>query len=401
MQGKYKNLIPAFALSYVSRFARMNEPPTVSTQEQPGEIGLVEWHDFTSNEPFTFDCGDTLPGFTLRYETYGKLNAEGSNAILICHALSGDHHCAGIHSMNDRKTGWWDNMIGPGKPIDTNKFFVICSNVIGGCQGSTGPSSIHPESGEPYHLDFPVVSIRDMVRAQYRLITDGLGLSSLYAVAGGSMGGMQVLQWGIEYPHVVERMLPLATTARQGAQAIAFNEVGRLAIMQDPDWENGAYPVGEGPRVGLAVARMMAHITYLSDEGLEEKFGRSRVPAAARDLFAAEFQVESYLRYQGQSFINRFDANTYLYLSKAIDRFDLYGPTGFLEDQLEPVQARTLVIGFTSDWLFPPSQNRNITHALLRCGKDASYAEVDMSLGHDSFLVHAPELYRLIRNFLN
>lgn len=378
----------------------MNEPPTVSTVDQPGDIGLVEWKDYISREAFTFECGSTLPGFTLRYETYGRLNATRDNAILICHALSGDHHCAGIHSMKDRKTGWWDNMIGPGKPIDTNRYFVICSNVLGGCQGSTGPSSPNPDTGKPYHLDFPVVSVRDMVRAQYRLLTDGLGLDTVHAVVGGSMGGMQVLQWGIDYPDKVNRLLPLATTARQGAQAIAFNEVGRLAIMQDPDWLNGAYPLGEGPRVGLAVARMMAHITYLSDEGLEEKFGRTRVPAAARDLFAAEFQVESYLRYQGQSFINRFDANTYLYLSKALDRFDLYGPEGRLEDQMEKVEARTLVIGFTSDWLFPPSQNRDITYALLRCGKDASYAEIDMSLGHDSFLVHAPELYELVRSFL-
>lgn len=388
-------------LSYLCRFASMNEPPIVSTLDQPGDIGLVEWKDYTTEEPYTFECGSTLPGFTLRYETYGRMNADRSNAILICHALSGDHHCAGIHSMKDRKTGWWDNMIGPGKPIDTNRFFVICSNVLGGCQGSTGPSSINPATGEAYHLDFPVVSVRDMVRAQYRLLTEGLGLDTVFAVVGGSMGGMQVLQWGIEYPHMVQRLLPLATTARQGAQAIAFNEVGRLAIMQDPDWQNGAYPVGEGPRVGLAVARMMAHITYLSDEGLEEKFGRSRVPTAARDLFAAEFQVESYLRYQGQSFINRFDANTYLYLSKALDRFDLYGPDGHLEDAMQKVEARTLVIGFTSDWLFPPSQNRAITHALLRCGKDASYAEIDMSLGHDSFLVHAPELYELVRSFLS
>lgn len=379
----------------------MYEPPTASTEEQPGEIGLVQWHDFHSRVPFDCDSGDTLPEFKLRYESYGKLNSDRSNAILICHALSGDHHCAGIHSLKDRKPGWWNNLIGPGKPVDTNKYFVICSNCLGGCQGSTGPTSVNPDSGKPYNLDFPLVSIRDMVRAQHLLLTNGLKLDTLYAVMGGSMGGMQVLQWGIEFPGFVRKLLPMATTSRQNAQAIAFNEVGRLAIMQDPAWLNGEYRDGVGPNVGLAVARMMAHITYLSDAGLEEKFGRDKVAAnAARSLFDAEFQVESYLRYQGQSFINRFDANSYLYLTKALDRFDLFSPTGRLEDQLEKIQSRTLVVGFKSDWLFPPAQNRSIVHAMLRCGLNASYAELDLTLGHDSFLVHAPDLYDLINNFL-
>jgi len=379
----------------------VNEPPLESVHELPGEVGLVQWRDFVSNEPFVFDSGATLPGFTLRYETYGTLNAARDNAILVCHALSGDHHCAGIHSLNDRKPGWWNNMIGPGKPVDTSRFFVICSNCLGGCQGSTGPSSLNPATGRPYHLDFPLLSVRDMVRAQHRLITRELGIDCLFAVIGGSMGGMQVLQWAIEYPQQVRKILPMATTARQSAQAIAFNEVGRVAIMQDPDWRGGDYEAGAGPDVGLSVARMMAHITYLSDKGLEEKFGRERIQTGqARALFDAEFEVESYLRYQGQSFINRFDANTYLYLTKALDRFDLYGPSGRLEEALEKVAARTLVVGFTSDWLFPPAQNRAIVHALLRCGKHASYAEIDMSLGHDSFLVHAPVLYRMVSSFL-
>ncbi|MDP0500199.1 MAG: homoserine O-acetyltransferase [Verrucomicrobiota bacterium JB022] len=379
----------------------MQEPEQVDTFAHSGEVGLVEWHDFVSSRPFTFVNGETLPGFRLRYETYGKLNAARDNAILICHALSGDHHCAGVHSIRDRKPGWWNNMIGPGKPIDTNRFFVICSNCLGGCQGSTGPTSINPETGHAYHLDFPVVTIADMVRAQHRLLTEELGLDQLFAVVGGSMGGMQVLEWGVRYPEMVRRLLPMATTARQNAQAIAFNEVGRLAIVQDPNWNNGAYPQGHGPHVGLAVARMMAHITYLSDTGLDQKFGRERVSrAAARTLFDAEFQVESYLRYQGQSFTNRFDANTYLYFTKALDRFDLYGESGRLEETFAPVQARTLVIGFTSDWLFPPRQNRDIALALLRAGKQASYAEIDLPLGHDSFLVHAPELYDLVERFL-
>lgn len=379
----------------------MIDPPTASTETQPGEVGLVQWKDFRRPEGFTFESGETLPELVLRYETYGKLNAARDNAILICHALSGDHHCAGIHQMADRKTGWWNNFIGPGKAVDTGKYFVICSNCLGGCQGSSGPTSIDPRTGSAYGMSFPWVSIRDMVRAQFLLLSEELGLESLYAAIGGSMGGMQVLQWGIEYPGFVRKLVPMATTARQGAQAIAFNEVGRLAIMQDPDWQNGQYPEGQGPNVGLAVARMMAHITYLSDAGMEKKFGRDRVsPAEDSTRFGAEFQVERYLRYQGQAFINRFDANTYLYLTKALDRFDLHGESGSLEDQLRGIQAATLVVGFKSDWLFPPAQNRAIVHALLRCGLPASYAELDMALGHDSFLVHAPELYRLVKCFL-
>ncbi|MFP4281836.1 MAG: homoserine O-acetyltransferase [Opitutales bacterium] len=380
----------------------MENHDPLSPADEPGEVGLVQWQDFVSEEPFTFFSGETLPGFTLRYETYGRLNAARDNAVLVCHALSGDHHCAGVYDLRDRKPGWWNNLIGPGKAVDTTRYFVICSNVLGGCQGSTGPSSLNPATGRRYDLDFPLVSIRDMVAAQHRLLTRELGIERLAAVIGGSMGGMQALQWAIDYPELVERILPLATTARQGAQAIAFNEVGRLAIMQDPKWKGGAYGPGNGPDVGLAIARMMAHITYLSDQGMEEKFGRERVATGdARERFGAEFQVESYLRYQGQSFINRFDANSYLYISKALDRFDLYGPEGHsLEDSLAPVKARTLVVGFTSDWLFPPAQNRAIVHALLRAGKQASYAEIAMDFGHDSFLVDAPELYTLVRDFL-
>ncbi|MGF1485174.1 MAG: homoserine O-acetyltransferase [Opitutales bacterium] len=365
----------------------------------PGEVGLVRWQDFECRQPLEFERGGRLESFTLRYETYGRLNAARDNAILVCHALSGDHHCAGYYSLDDRKPGWWNNLIGPGKPLDTDKFFIICSNSIGGCQGSTGPSSTNPATGEPFALDFPALTIRDMVAAQARLI-DHLGIDTLRCVVGGSMGGMQVLQWGIDFPERVRQILGLATTARQSAQAIAFNEVGRQAIIRDAGWNEGHYAPGEGPDVGLAIARMMAHITYLSDQGLEEKFGRSRREARSREFFDVEFEVESYLRYQGQSFVNRFDANTYLYFTKALDRFDLYGETGSLEDTLARIQARTLVVGFSTDWLFPPSQNREIVHALLRCRKDATYAEVDMPLGHDSFLVDAPELGDLIRAFL-
>ncbi|MBN2068529.1 MAG: homoserine O-acetyltransferase [Opitutales bacterium] len=378
----------------------MNDAQSM-TPEIPGDVGLVEYHDFLCEQPFTFDCGKTLPGFVLRYETYGHLNREKNNAVLICHALSGDHHCAGIHSLKDRKPGWWDNLIGPGKSIDTNRYFVICSNVLGGCQGSSGPSSINSQTGEPYFLDFPEVSIADMVRAQYLLLTQQFELSELHAAVGGSMGGMQVLQWGIAYPGFAKRIIGLATTGRQYAQTIAFNDVGRCAIMQDPNWNEGRYEAGKGPDVGLAVARMMAHITYLSDKGMENKFGRQRKASDQGNPFAAEFEVENYLRYQGKSFISRFDANSYLYITKALDHFDLYGESGQMEDSLCAMESRVLIVGFTSDWLYPPEQNRDIVHALLRCGKDATYAQLNMDLGHDSFLLHAPELYQLIENFIN
>src|SRR3990172_1757531 len=252
------------------------DSPNAQPATGAGEVGLVEPRDFVYPQPFTCESGQVLPGFTLRYETYGRLNAARDNTVVICHALSGDHHCAGIHAPDGKKTGWWNNFIGPGKAVDTSRFHVLCANVLGGCQGSTGPSSANPATGRPFGRDFPFVTIRDMVRAQ-KLLCDHLGLASLHAVIGGSMGGMQVLQWGIEYPAFVRRLIPLATTARESAQAIAFNEVGRQAIMQDPDWNQGDYPKGGGPRVGLAVARMMAHITYLSDEGMDKKFGRRMV----------------------------------------------------------------------------------------------------------------------------
>lgn len=379
----------------------MNDATQLPGRLEGGEVGLVEPQDFVSAEPFAFESGGEIPGFTLRYETYGRLNRERSNAVLVCHALSGDHHCAGIHHLSDAKTGWWNNLIGPGKALDTRQYFVIGVNCLGGCQGSTGPGSVDPRTGRRYQLAFPVLSILDMVRAQARLL-DHLGIDRLAAVIGGSMGGMQVLQWGVEFPDRVERMLAMATTARQNAQAIAFNEVGRCAIMQDPAWNGGDYEPGSGPSVGLAIARMMAHITYLSDRGMDEKFGRSRRAGveAVAEKFGVEFEVESYLRYQGRSFTHRFDANTYLYFTKALDRFDLAAATGSLDAAFAPVRARTLVVGFSSDWLFPPSQNRTLVHALLRAGKEATYAELDTDLGHDSFLVESPELYDLVRAFL-
>ena len=382
----------------------------------PGEVGLVQPRDFNYSHPFAFKNGRVLPGFTLRYETYGSLNPACDNAVLICHALSGDHHCAGWHSPDERKPGWWNNFIGPGKAVDTRRFFVVCPNVLGGCQGSTGPSSIDPQTGFSYGIRFPFVTILDMVRSQ-KLLLDHLGVAGLHAVIGGSMGGMTATLFAIEFPDLVRRVLAMATTTREGAQAIAFNEVGRQAIMEDPGWHKGDYPRDGGPRVGLAIARMMAHITYLSDASLDRKFGRRIVPLNSPDkaaveglaspsaqsgltYFDAQFEIESYLRHQGQSFINRFDANSYLYITRALDHFDLAQAYGSLEQAFAPVQAETLVVGFGSDWLFPPEQNRAIVMALLRAGKRASYAELATDLGHDSFLLQSEALYQLARGFL-
>jgi len=389
------------------------------------DVGLITSQDYVFPRPFTFKNGQQLNGLTLRYETYGALNATRDNAVLICHALSGNHHAAGWNSATDKKPGWWNNLIGPGKAVDTRRFFVICANVPGGCSGSTGPSSPNPATGEAYGLRFPALTILDMVRAQ-KLLLDHLGVAELHTVIGGSMGGMTAMLFAIEFPAFTRRLLAMATTAREGAQAIAFNEVGRQAIMQDPGWNNGDYPRDGGPRVGLAIARMMAHITYLSDASMDRKFGRrtirsraqspqlsaefpvsqlstlnSQPPAAtpAAD-FNLQFEVESYLRHQGQTFINRFDANSYLYITRALDQFDLDHAYGSLEQAFAPVLAESLVVGFTSDWLFPPEQNRQIALALLRAGKRASYAELATDLGHDSFLLESEELYALIRGFL-
>ena len=389
--------------------APASTPPYLAADD----VGLVAPQDFVCPRAFTFKNGQELIGLTLRYETYGTLNATRDNAILICHALSGNHHAAGWHTPADKKPGWWNNLIGPGKAVDTRRFFVICANVPGGCSGSTGPSSLNPATGETYGLRFPALTILDMVRAQ-KLLLDHLGVAELHTVIGGSMGGMTAMLFAIEFPRFTRRLLAMATTAREGAQAIAFNEVGRQAIMQDPAWLNGDYARDGGPRVGLAIARMMAHITYLSDASMDRKFGRRTIqsreqsPQLRAELaqqpatadFNLQFEVESYLRHQGQTFINRFDANSYLYITRALDQFDLDYAYGSLENAFAPVLAESLVVGFTSDWLFPPEQNRQIAQALLRAGKRASYAELATDLGHDSFLLESEELYALIRGFL-
>ncbi len=379
----------------------MTDDDIPHTALEGSDIGLVQYQDQFFDEPFMFDLGGSIPSFNIRYETYGSLNADASNAILVCHALTGDHHVAGRYTAEDRKPGWWNSLVGPGRPLDTNKFFVIGTNCLGGCQGTTGPSSFNPRTGTPYFLDFPQLTLRDMVRAQHRLVSH-LGIKKLHAVIGGSMGGMHALLWATEYPDSVARIIALACAARQNTQAIAFNEVGRSAILQDPGWQQGRYTKNHGPQVGLAVARMMSHITYLSDQSLERKFGRTRRPRTegeATTPFDIEFQVESYLRYQGNSFINRFDANSYLYITKASDRFDLSeGRT--LEDAFAPMSARALIIGFSSDWLYSPEKNRDIALAMLRAGKNASYAEVEMDAGHDSFPLPSPPLHRSISVFL-
>ena len=376
-------------------------PDAIPRYLAPDDVGLVAPRDFVFVQPFMFKSGQAISGFTLRYETYGALNATRDNAILICHALSGDHHCAGWHSPADKKPGWWNNLIGPGKAVDTRRFFVVCANVLGGCQGSTGPSSLNPETGRAYGTQFPFVTIRDMVRAQ-KLLLDHLGVAELHGIIGGSMGGMQAMLMAIEFPRFTRRVLAMATTGRESAQAIAFNEVGRQAIMQDPAWNHGDYSKDAGPRVGLAIARMMAHITYVSDASMDRKFGRRKKEGATGDAytFDVQFEVEGYLRHQGQSFINRFDANSYLYITRALDQFDLAHAYGSLEQAFAPVDGDTLVVGFTSDWLFPPEQNRQLALALLRAGKRASYAELSTDLGHDSFLLESEELYSLVRAFL-
>jgi homoserine O-acetyltransferase len=348
------------------------------------------------------DAGVALSPFTIAYQTYGTLNPARSNAILICHALTGDQHVANMHPLTG-KPGWWETMVGPGKPIDADRYFVICSNVIGGCMGTTGPASTNPATGRPYGLDLPVVTVRDMVRAQAMLI-DHLQIDSLFCVAGGSMGGMQVLQWTASYPERVFCAMPIAAAAKHSSQNIAFHEVGRQAVMADPDWRAGRYlEASVQPTKGLAVARMAAHITYLSDEALHRKFGRRLQDRAAPTFsFDADFQIESYLRHQGRSFVERFDANSYLYVTRAMDYFDLaedYG--GSLARAFQGCKTRFCVVSFTSDWLFPTADSRAIVHALNAGGASVSFVEIETEKGHDAFLADVPELFTTTRGFLD
>jgi len=363
-------------------------------------LGIVDTKYFAFADPpdeLALESGERLGPITLAYETYGKLNEQKSNAILVLHALSGDAHAAGFHE-GDRKPGWWDVMIGPDKGLDTEKYFVICSNVLGGCKGSTGPSSTNPKTGRPYGLEFPIITIGDMVNAQCRLI-DHLGIEKLLTVVGGSMGGMQVLQWMVSYPNRIRSAIPIATTLRHAPQQIAFDEVGRQAIMADHNWRNGNYYGRSPPVQGLAVARMVGHITYMSDISMTEKFGRRLKDSRQPFRFSADFEIEEYLRYRGNHFVKRFDANSYLYITKANDYFNVLNGRN-ISEIFKGLKARVLVIAFKSDWLYPAYQSQEIARACKLAGVDATYCEINSTYGHDAFLLEVDEETHLIKHFL-
>jgi homoserine O-acetyltransferase len=365
-------------------------------EKQAGSVGIVETKTIRvveANEPLKLVSGKTIGPIEVAYETYGKLSPAGDNIVFICHALSGSAHAAGFSDADNKKSGWWDIMIGPGKAIDTNKYFVISSNFLGSCSGTTGPSSINPATSKPYNLDFPLITIADMVKVQ-KLLLDALGIKQLLSVIGGSMGGMQVLQWAIEYPDFVKSAIVIAATSRLGPQAIAFDAVGRNAILSDME-------AGGTPKKGLATARMIGHITYLSKESMREKFGRELKGAEKYSYdFSSEFSVETYLDYQGQSFVDRFDANSYLYITKAMDYFDLERDYGSLQQAFAKTKSRFLIISFTSDWLFTPAQSEEMVNALVAQRKPVSYCNIFSPYGHDAFLLEPQTLGRLIGGFL-
>lgn len=364
-------------------------------------VGLVEPKTATFPEPLNLVSGGLLANYTLMYETYGELNEDKSNAILVCHALSSDHHVAGYHSMDDKKPGWWENFVGPGKPIDTSKFFVVGLNNLGGCAGSTGPASINTESGKPYGPDFPIVTVRDWVESQARL-SDMLGIEQWAAIVGGSLGGMQVLQWSIDYPDRLRHAIIIAAAPKLTAQNIAFNEVARQAIRTDPDFQDGRYyEHGNEPGRGLRIARMLGHITYLSDDMMREKFGRDLRDGKIDFDYDVEFQVESYLRYQADSFIGHFDANTYLLMTKALDYFDPAGShDGDLTAAMKKVTADFFVVSFTSDWRFAPARSREIVKAIHDNDLNVSYAEIDAIQGHDAFLMKIPQYVNVFNAYM-
>lgn len=364
-------------------------------------VGHVETKNYTCSDGIELESGRKLKPIDIAYETYGQLNEEKTNAILICHALSGDAHVAGWHEGGE-KPGWWDNMIGPGKAIDTEKYYVVCSNILGSCKGTTGPASINPETGEPYGLDFPLVTVSDMVKAQKKLVNH-LKIDQLLAVIGGSLGGMQALQWAVSYPDCVRFCIPIATTARSSPQQIAFNEVRRRAVMSDPKWNQGTYYGADPPRDGLSLARMIGHITFLSEESMRQKFGRRLQDKENLSFdFDIDFEVESYLHYKGEKFVEKFDANSYLYITRAIDYFDLTnGGERPLSEAFKGVKARFLVVAISSDWLYPPYQSKQVVRALRTIDVDASYAEIRSSYGHDAFLVEPGQLGYIITDFLS
>ena len=359
-------------------------------------VGIVQTQTFTF-DLLKLESGEKFGPISLAYETYGVLNPEKTNAILIVHALSGDAHAAGVHA-GQNNPGWWDDFIGPGKAIDTDKYFVICSNVLGGCKGSTGPASLNPKTGKLYALDFPLITINDIVAAQ-KILIDHLGIEKLLAVVGGSMGGQQVLSWLINYPKRICSAVPIATTIKHSPQQIAFNEVGRQSIMADEHWKSGNYYDSVAPVKGLAVARMIGHITYMSDISMAEKFGRQKKDSNQPFKFTADFEVEGYLRYRGDNFVKRFDANTYLYITKAMDNFDASGGRP-LQEALVGSKVKVLVIAFKSDWLYPAYQSKEIVKACKLAGVETTYCEIDSTYGHDAFLLEVEEESHLIRHFL-
>ena len=364
-------------------------------------IGIVKSNTVEIKQSLKLDCGKTLNDFSLIYETYGRLNPEKSNAILICHALSGDHHAAGYYSDEDKKPGWWDSCIGPGKPFDTNKFFIVSLNNLGGCKGSTGPNSINKETGLEYGPDFPIVTVNDWVNSQ-KLLADYLEIDKWACVIGGSLGGMQALQWAISYPDKIKNSIIIAAAAKLSAQNIAFNEVARQAIITDPEFHNGRYnDFKVVPRRGLSIARMLGHITYLSDDSMRQKFGRDLREGKLNFGYDIDFQVESYLRYQAQAFVERFDANTYLLMTKALDYFDPANEySGDLSRAFKDTKSRFLVVSFTSDWRFSSSKSHEIVKSLIRARKNVSYSEIEANHGHDAFLMPIPEYLKVLRNFM-
>ncbi|HDS1696748.1 MULTISPECIES: homoserine O-acetyltransferase [unclassified Pseudomonas] len=375
----------------------------MSTVFPEDSVGLVVPQTARFDEPLALACGRSLASYELVYETYGTLNASASNAVLICHALSGHHHAAGYHAATDRKPGWWDSCIGPGKPIDTNRFFVVSLNNLGGCNGSTGPSSINPATGKPYGADFPVLTVEDWVHSQVRL-GERLGIQQWAAVVGGSLGGMQALQWTISYPERVRHCVDIASAPKLSAQNIAFNEVARQAILTDPEFHGGSFQdQGVIPKRGLMLARMVGHITYLSDDSMGEKFGRElKSDKLNYDFHSVEFQVESYLRYQGEEFSGRFDANTYLLMTKALDYFDPAATHGGdLAATLAHVTADYCIMSFTTDWRFSPARSREIVNALMAARKNVCYLEIDSPYGHDAFLIPTPRYMQGFSNYMN
>ncbi len=364
-------------------------------------VGLVTPISLHIESPLKLDCGRSLASYDLTYETYGELNSDASNAVLICHALSGDHHAAGYHGMDDKKPGWWDSAIGPGKAIDTDHLFVVCMNNLGGCKGSTGPTSINPETGKTYGPDFPIVTVPDWVKSQ-AVLADKLNIKQWAAVVGGSLGAMQAMQWAISLPDRLKHVLIIASAPKLSAQNIAFNEVARTAIKSDPNFHNGHYADHDTlPRQGLGLARMLGHITYLSDEAMGAKFGRELRNETLNYGYGVEFQIESYLRYQSTNFVERFDANTYLLMTKALDYFD---PAKEHNDDLAKtvasIKAKSLVISFTSDWRFSPERSQEIVDALLSAGKEVSYAEIEANQGHDAFLMPIPRYIEIMKTYM-